>query len=72
MHNCQISAKKKFSIISIFLKTQKVSIVSPIIQNCEVNTDSQTKCNLIINYFSSKATVPGNDNPVPHIEPLDL
>ena len=69
MHNSQISAKKKFSILSRLLKTQKVSSVPPIIENKEVITDSQAKCNLFNNYDSSKATVPGNDDPVPYLEP---
>ena len=69
MHNSQISAKKKFSILSRLLKTQKVSSVPPIIENGEVVTDAQAKCNLFNNFFSSKATVPGNDDPVPYLEP---
>ena len=69
MHNSQISAKKKFSILSRLLKTQKISSVPPIIENGEVVTDAQAKCNLFNNFFSSKATVPGNDDPVPYLEP---
>ena len=69
MHNSQISAKKKFSILSRLLKTQKVSSIPPLIENGEVVTDNQAKCNLFNNFFSSKATVPGNDDPVPYLEP---
>ena len=68
MHNQQISAKKKFSILSRLLKTQKIFSVPPIIENGEVVTDTQAKCNLLNNYFSSKATVPRNDDPVPVLE----
>ena len=69
MHNSQISAKKKFPILSRLLKTQKVSSIPPLIENGEVVTDNQAKCNLFNNFFSSKATVPGNDDPVPYLEP---
>ena len=65
MHNCSISAKKKFSILTKLIRTQKVSSVPPIIENGEIITDSQQKANIFNNFFSDKATVSGNNDPVP-------
>ena len=47
------------------MRTQKVSSVPPIIENGEIITDSQEKANIFNNFFSEKATVPGNNDQVP-------
>ena len=65
MHSASISAKKKFSILTKLIRTQKISSVPPIIENGEVITDSQEKANIFNNFFSEKATVSGNNDPVP-------
>ena len=65
MHSSSISAKKKFSILTKLIRTQKISSVPPIIENGEVITDSQEKANIFNNFFSEKATVSGNNDPVP-------
>ena len=46
MHSANISAKKKFSILTKLMRTQKVSSVPPIIENGEIITDSQEKENI--------------------------
>jgi hypothetical protein len=71
MHNSCISAKKKFSILSKLIRTQKVSSVPPINSNGGVVTNSQEKANIFNNFFADKATVPGNGDPVPPLQPRD-
>ena len=71
MKNPDISAKKKFSILSKLMKTQKVSAVPPILDGEKVVTDAQEKCKIFNDFFASKATVPGNDDPVPNLAPKD-
>ena len=71
MKNVEISAKKKFSILTKLMKTQKVSNIPPILDNGKVVTDAQAKCKIFNDYFASKAAVPGNDNQVPNLPPRD-
>ena len=71
MKNPEISAKKKFSILTKLMKTQKVSTVPPILDNDKVVTDAQAKCKIFNDYFASKASVPGNDDEVPNLIPRD-
>ena len=67
MKNVEISAKKKFSIITKLMKTQKVSNIPPILDNGKVVTGAQAKCKIFNDYFASKATVPGNNDQVPNL-----
>ena len=69
MRNYEISAKKKFSILTKLMKNEKFSFIPPIIENNEVINDAQTKSNLFNDLFASKATVPGNNDPVPLLPP---
>ena len=69
MQNYEISAKKKFSILTKLMKNQKTSIIPPLLQNGEVINDPKTQSELFNNHFISKATVPGSDDPVPILEP---
>ena len=71
MKNPDISAKKKFSILSKLMKTQKVSSIPPILDGEKVVTDAQEKCNIFNDFFASKATVSGDDDEVPDLEPKD-
>ena len=71
MKNPEISAKKKFSILTKLMKTQKVSTIPPILDNGKVVTDAQAKCKIFNDYFASKASVPGNDDEVPNLTPRD-
>ena len=71
MRNFEISAKKKFNILTKLMKNQKTSLIPPIIENDQIINDSQTKSNLFNDLFASKATVSGNDDPVPTLPPRD-
>ena len=71
MKNSDISAKKKFSILTKLMKTQKVSTIPPILDNGKVVTDAQAKCKIFNDYFASKASVQGNDDVVPNLMPRD-
>ena len=70
MRNHEISAKKKFSNLTKLMKNEKFSFIPPIIENNEVINDAQTKSNLFNDLFASKVTVPGNNDPVPHLPPV--
>ena len=71
MQSSNISAKKKFSILTKLMRTQKVSSVPPIIENGEIITDSQEKANIFNNFFAEKATVSGNNDQVPPLLPRE-
>ena len=71
MQSANISAKKKFSILTKLMRTQKVSSVPPIIENGEIITDSQEKANIFNNFFAEKATVSGNNDQVPPLLPRE-
>ena len=71
MRNPEITAKKKFNILSKLMKNQKNSIIPPIIDNDKIINDAQTKSNLFNDMFISKAKVPGNDDPVPDLPKRD-
>ena len=71
MQSSNISAKKKFSILTKLMRTQKVSSVPPIIENGENITDSQEKANIFNNFFAEKATVSGNNDQVPPLLPRE-
>ena len=67
LQNHKISAKKKFSILTKLMKSQKLSSIPPIISKNEVINDAQRKNDI----FTAKATVEGNDDPVSVLEPLE-
>ena len=71
MKNPNITAKKKFTILSKLMKTQKVATVPPILDGERVVTDAQEQCKIFNEFFASKATVPGNDDLVPSLTPKD-
>ena len=53
MKNPEISAKKKFSILTKLMKTQKVSTIPPILDKDKVVTNAQAKCKIFNDYFAS-------------------
>ena len=71
MHNCQISAKKKFSILKKLMKTNKVSDIPPIIEEGLVVTEPESKANIFNQHFASKASVPGANDPAPLLPQKD-
>ena len=71
MHNYSISAKKKFAILTNLMKNGKISSIPPLLDNDKVINDQQEKNNIFNDIFASKATVIGNNDPVPTLEPND-
>ena len=65
MQNYEISAKKKFSILTKLMKNQKNSNIPPLIQNGEVINDAKQKSKQLNDLFIAKATVngPQDDGP---------
>ena len=53
------------------MKSQKLSSIPPIISQNEVINDAKRKSNIFKDLFTAKATVEGNDDPAPVLEPLD-
>ena len=72
MQNYEISAKKKFSILTKLMKNQKNSNIPPLIQNGEVINDSKKKSEQLNDLFVGKATVSGSEDEVPYLAPNDL
>ena len=70
MSNYEISAKKKFSILTKLMKNQKISNIPPLIQNNNVINDSKSKSEHLNDIFVSKASVQGSDDPVPELDPI--
>ena len=65
MSNYEISAKKKFSILTKLMKNQKISNIPPLIQNNNVINDSKSKSEHLNDIFVSKAFVQGSDDQGP-------
>ena len=64
MNNPNISAKKKYGILTKLMKNQKVSTIPPLIDNDQTITDPKLKSDLLNQHFASKSTVPcPNDIP---------
>ena len=71
MHNFEIPAKKKFSILSNLMKNKKFSNIPSLIKDDNIVNDSETKSNIFNELFASKATVHGKDDPVPFLPQKD-
>jgi hypothetical protein len=71
MTNYEISAKKKFSILTKLMKNQKTSNIPPLIQNNTVINDAKSKSEYLNDIFVSKATVQGSEDSVPQLDPID-
>ena len=71
MHNNNISAKKKFCILSKLMKNNKISHIPPIIEDEQIVTDPKQKANIFNNFFASKSSVQGADDPAPVLPPKD-
>ena len=65
MHNSNISAKKKFCILSKLMKNNKVSHIPPIIEKDKIITDPKEKADIFNNFFASKSSVQGANDPPP-------
>ena len=71
MQNYEISAKKKFSILTKLMKNQKNSNIPPLIQNGEVINDSKLKSEQLNDLFVAKATVNCPQDDVPFLAQKD-
>ena len=65
MHNYNISAKKKFSILSKLMRTNKVSSIPPLLEGGDIINDPEAKSNFLNKHFASKASLTGADDPAP-------
>ena len=64
MNNCNISPKKKFSILLNLMKNKKFSSIAPLNESGSMIHDSKEKSQIFNNFFASKSTVDGfQDNP---------
>ena len=64
MNNVNISAKKKFNILSKLMKTNKYSSIPPLVENSTTIQDPLEKSNIFNKFFASKSTVNDpEDNP---------
>ena len=71
MHNHNISSKKKFCILSKLMKNNKISHIPPIIEDEKIVTDPKQKANIFNNFFASKSSVQGADDPTPVLPQKD-
>ena len=69
MQNYEISAKKKFCILTKLMKSQKTSTIPPIIQDSTVINDPKTKSELFNDLFIAKSSLSGSNDPVPILPP---
>jgi hypothetical protein len=67
MNNPHISPKKKFSILTRLLKNNKSSSVPPLIEDGDTVSNSKQKADILNQHFSSKATVPGENDVPPNL-----
>ena len=67
-NNPSISARKKFSILLKLMKNDKFSCTPPLVENENVINDPYQKSNILNKFFTSKSTVPNNDDPSPNLE----
>merc|ERR1712237_110220 len=72
LKNHEISAKKKFSILTKLMNNCKNSNISTIIEDGSHITDPADKAELFNNFFANKATVDNSDDEVPHLEPKNV
>ena len=68
MQNFDISAKKKFKILTKLMNNQKYSSISTLNNNGEVTEDSGGKSELLNKFFVSKAKVVGENDEVPILD----
>jgi len=71
MNNCNISAKKKFSILTKLMKNNKISSIPQLIEDGQNVTDPKDKSDILNRHFSSKAQVDRPDDHPPVLPRLD-
>jgi hypothetical protein len=68
LNNSNISAKKKFSILTKLMNNSKISQIPPLLENGNTIDDPKTKSDLLNNFFASKAEVDNPDDEPPDID----
>jgi len=68
MQNFQISAKKKFRILTKLMGNSKYSSIASLIEDGKVTEDAQEKSDILNKYFTSKAKVDGDDDEIPFLD----
>ena len=72
MNNNNITAKKKFNILTKLMKTNKYTSIPPLVENGITSQDPLTKSNILNTFFASKSTVNNPEENPPLLEKLDL
>ena len=72
LNNNNISAKKKFAILTKLMKNQKISTIPQLIENGQTVNDSFDKSDLLNRHFASKAQVPNPEDTPPNIPRHDV
>ena len=67
MNNHSISAKKKFSILLKLMKNNKFSGIAPLNENDVIINDPKNKSEIFNNYFASKSSLNGQNDPKPNL-----
>ena len=71
MKNVEISAKKKFNILTQLMKNGKFSKTPPLVEGEEIVNDPMTKSNLFNKFFTTKSQVPNPEDIPPHLDPIE-
>ena len=72
MNKPNISAKKKFNILTKLMKNLKISSIPPLVDNDKTITDPKLKSDLLNQHFSSKSTLPNSNDPPPKLNKYDV
>ena len=68
MQNFQISARKKFRILTKLMNNTKYSSIASLIEDGKVIEDSQQKSDILNKYFTNKAKVDGDEDEIPLLD----
>ena len=71
MKNVEISAKKKFNILTQLMKNGKFSKTPPLVEGEEIVNDPMKKSNLFNKFFTTKSQVPNPEETPPHLDPIE-
>ena len=70
MQNFNISAKKKFNILTKLMNNGKYSTIASLIENGKVIENPTGKSEILNTFFANKASVQGADDDVPHLDKI--
>ena len=72
MNNHNISASKKFNILTKLMKNQKFSTISTLIENDSFIDDPKQKGDILNKHFVSKTVLPGHSDDPPQLQKRDI